>query len=157
MKILISVCGAIFVTVASWGGDFISQKKVRSLPPEMAALLKDTYKSDQFSCVWKANDFVPKGGYRLAGFKIESDDRNGRLFSQLRQSLETESDPSSTNELHLVVVYYLQGKGEFWIELEGLIKQDGKNVGAFLSRYSQSRGDPPMTEVFMSDLTNFLK
>lgn len=163
MRTLTAMIAAAVTTAALWGGDPIPAKdmKAKALPADVAAKLKRGFDSEAFSWTWKAPGFEPKGGFRLVGFKITSEERNGNLFDQLRRRLEMEGDPSSANELHLVVVDYWPGTGtdDRWIDVEGQVMQGGKVVAAFLTQNSQPKreGSSGMAEDFMRDLTNFLK
>lgn len=155
----VSLCLA---TLALWGGDPITPKdlKPKMLPAAMGAKLQRGYHPEEFSWAWKGPGFKAQDGYRLAGFQIQSEERDGKLFNLLRQRLEMESDPGSSSELSLSVVDYWAGLGtqDRWICIEGQVKKGGKVVGAFVTRNSRDKreGSTGMIEDFMKDLTNYL-
>lgn len=163
MRVCNLMFAAVAVSCALWGGDPIKAKdmKAKALPKEVAAKLQQGFDSECFSWTWKSPDFEPQGGFRLVGFKIQSEDRNGDLFDQLRRRLDMEGDPSSGNELHLVIVDYWPGLGtdDRWLDVEGQVKRGGKVVAAFLTRNSRPKGQGAlgMAEDFMRDLTTFLR
>lgn len=163
MRVFKVMFAAAALGAALVAGDPIKAKdmKPKTLPADVASKLQKGYDSEAFSWSWKGPDFQAGNGFRLSGFKIQSVERNGDLFDQLRRRLEVEGDPSAGVELHLVVVNYWPGTGtdDRWIDIEGQVKRGGKVVAAFVTRNSRPKGQSGlgMAEDFMRDLTNFLR
>lgn len=136
----------------------LSCPTLKTLPAGAYRLLERGGGRGSASWSWKDPALDTSAGFQVAETRWVYDERNGRLFTYLREQLDLQAQPRSPNQLSLRVTYYTVNRVGPQLILEGILNVDSKPMAFFMDSLILAPGSSPtgLVDEFMRDLTAFL-